>query len=223
VSEVRVKICGLTRRADAVAAFEVGADLLGAVLVPSSPRALSAADVPAILGGLPLPGVLVVADLDVDRVVEAATLAGASVVQLHGDESPETAARIRSEGSWRVWKAFRVKDPKKAWHEISRFVTAVDGILLDTWHPGHLGGTGEAFSWKEMRRVRDAFPQGVEVILAGGLKPENVAEAITELRPDIVDVSSGVEVGPGLKDRDRMREFVAVVGKAQTSGGSGHP
>jgi phosphoribosylanthranilate isomerase len=222
VNGVRVKICGLTRRADAVAAFEAGADLLGAVAVPSSPRGLSAADVPEILGGLPLPRVLVVADLDAEDAVEAAYMAGASVVQLHGNESPETAARIRSAGSWRVWKAFRVLDPGKAREDIARFVTAVDGILLDSWHPGRLGGTGKTFSWKEMRRVREAFPEGVEVILAGGLQPENVTEAIAELRPDIVDVSSGVESGPGLKDRHRIREFVAVVRRAKTARGRGH-
>jgi phosphoribosylanthranilate isomerase len=204
----RVKICGLTRREDAVGAARAGADFLGVVLVEGSPRARKAEEVPRILGGLAAGRVIVVADMEVEDMARAAELAEASVLQLHGEESPEAVGAIRELGPWSLWKALRIRTAEDLVRGLATFGHLVDGLLLDAWHPSRLGGTGRVLPWEALKGERMGLPPELELILAGGLGPDNVEEAVAALRPGIVDVSSGVESEPGVKDRVQVESFI---------------
>lgn len=204
----QVKICGLTRRSDAAGAAEAGADYLGVVLVPSSPRHVETARAREVVAGLGATPVAVVAHGAPEAVARAAEIVGAGVVQLHGYETPDDLLRLRELGPWRLWKALRVRNADELEEAVAPFVGVADGILLDAWKPGVLGGTGTAFAWEEVGRLRERIPDGLTVVAAGGLTPENVGDAVRTLSPDVVDVSSGVESGPGIKDLDGVRTFV---------------
>lgn len=218
VSPPRVKICGLTRRADAAFAAQAGADYLGVILVPGTPRAVSVSQGRELTRGLGVEVVGVLANPALEDAAAWALELGASVVQLHGEESPEFIRRLRQEGSWKIWKAVRVRDPRTLSEDLSVFSPLVDGILLDSWHPRRRGGTGRPFSWEEVEVMRDGFPEGIDLIAAGGLRPENVQEAVRRLRPRVVDVSSGVEEAPGIKDPERVAAFLKAAGKPGKGG-----
>jgi len=198
----RVKICGIRTASAALAAAEAGADAVGFVFYPRSPRFVTP-ERAAELGRL-LPPFLVRVGVFVNPPVElverVADRVGLDLVQLHGDEPPEVCARLRH----RVVKAFRVQGP-----EVLRKIRAypVPAVLLDAHVPGRYGGTGWCFDWSLARQV-DRL-----VILSGGLTPENVAEAIRQARPYAVDVSSGVETD-GEKDPRKIAAFVGAVRQA---------
>lgn len=199
---VRVKICGITRLEEALAAVEAGADALGFMFYPPSPRWIEPAAAAAICRALPpwvhRVGVFVDApEADIREVVHAC---GLSALQLHGQESPAFCRRFE----WPVIKAFRIRGPESL-AALSDYDTAA--WLLDSHVPGRLGGTGAVFNWDLAAR---AVRLGRPVILAGGLTPENVAAAVRQVRPYGVDVSSGVERAPRDKDPDRMKAFVAA-------------
>lgn len=213
-----VKVCGLTRRDDARRAAEAGADYLGVILVPGTPRAVSGSQGRAVVEGLGVPVVGVVADLSPARTGDQARELGAGVVQLHGREDPEFVRALRDEGPWEIWKALRVRDTQALLSELCRFAPLVDGILLDSWHPLRRGGTGTPFSWADVARIRDAFPNEAALVAAGGLNPGNVAEAIRHLRPHVVDVSSGVEESPGIKSHEKIVAFIQAAKGIQAAG-----
>jgi phosphoribosylanthranilate isomerase len=197
----KVKICGITNRADALTAAELGADALGFVFYPKSPRYIEperAREIISRLGPFVIPvGVFV--NEERKKIKEIIAVSGIEAVQLHGEESPFYCASFRNV---KVIKAFRVSDefdPERLSHY------AVDACLLDAYSKTAYGGTGETFSWEMARRAK-AYGR---IILAGGLTPENVARAIREVGPYAVDVSSGVECSPGVKDREKMRAFLA--------------
>jgi phosphoribosylanthranilate isomerase len=203
-----VKICGLTRLEDGVAAAEAGADFLG--LIASSGYGRSA---PEGLGhelahACTLPVVAVLVDEPLDRAALLAEQAGASVLQLHGSESPEALASLRERGPWKLWKALRVRTEEDVRQALNDYGAVADGLLLDGWHPSLAGGSGTRFPWEVVESVREEFPPGLVFVAAGGLTPDNVAEAAARLRPDVVDVSSGVEKGTGIKDSHRIRSFI---------------
>ena len=208
----RVKICGLMEIEDARAVGEAGADYVGAVLAPGTPRAVSP-DRAAEIGrasGLPL--VLVMVDPAPAEAEAWAQASGASVLQLHGEEPPDQVADLRRRGPWDVWKALRVRRGTDAVERVAAFTEVADGILLDSWHPARPGGTGRSFAWEGVEAVRAAVEErGMGLGVAGGLSPDNVAEAVERLRPSLVDVSSGVEVSPGRKNPQRVRDFVGAV------------
>ena len=208
VGGTRVKICGLTRRKDAVRAAEAGADFLGVVLVGDSPRGLSPGEAGVVVRGLDLPVVAVAADLSPEEAAAAAETVGASILQLHGNETPDEVARLGELGDWELWKALRVRDAGEVKEGLASFSETVTGLLLDGWHPIQKGGTGSPFPWEAVAGVRDLFPPGLLFIAAGGLTPENVGRAISGLRPHVVDVSSGVEREPGIKDHSRIFDFI---------------
>jgi phosphoribosylanthranilate isomerase len=203
-----VKICGLTRPEDASAAAEAGADFLGVVLVPGTPRAVTPGQAREVVEGLGVPPVVVMADEPPGEAERMAEMVGARIIQLHGDELPEYASGLAERGPWKIWKALRVKDIEDVFRGIGTYGGIVDGLLLDGWHPRHRGGSGVPFDWREVEGIRDSFPEGLRFIAAGGLRPENVEEAVRRLAPHVLDVSSGVEVRPGVKSRNKIHAFI---------------
>ena len=201
----RVMICGITNVADALAAIEAGAEMLGFNFYRRSPRYVSPADVRRIVAEVPADVVCVGVFVNEEgpEVVRRLTAeAGLGAAQLHGAETPEFCDGLG--GLWKI-KALRVGadfNPEEA----APFKT--DALLLDAYVPGEWGGTGRTFDWDVARRTRGLAPR---LILAGGLTPSNVAAAVRAAGPYAVDACSGVEVAPGQKSPELMRRFVAAV------------
>lgn len=198
----KVKVCGMTRTEDALKAVELGADAVGFIFYKKSPRAVTTTKAKSIIKELPpfvhRVGVFVNESAETINTVQEKL--GLDLIQLHGDESPAFCRKINS----KVLKAIRVNDVSSL-VALEKF--KVDGFLLDTFHPGVYGGTGKVFDWK---LAKQAGKFG-SIIVAGGLTPENVSEAINKSRPYGVDVSSGVEKEPGKKDFKKLRAFFAAV------------
>lgn len=202
---VRVKVCGITNLDDALVAVTAGADGLGFNFWPGSPRYIEPRQAKAILGHLPPFVTAVGVFVDEARaVVEAlAHMTGLKTVQLHGEESPEDLNTLAGQGL-SVMKAFRVgrgfrPQRLRSYHHVAAF-------LLDAEVKGKRGGTGRTFDWK-LARQASRFGR---ILLAGGLTVENIADAICQARPYGVDVCTGVEKKPGVKDHRRLREFIRV-------------
>lgn len=211
---MKIKICGLTNPADAKVVGQAGADYVGTVLVPGTPRAVGPETARTVSEAAGLPLVIVVADLSAEETVRAARSSGAWGIQLHGSETEELLARLRAEGEWELWKVARVRTAADITRAVERFGGVADGVLLDAWHPGQLGGTGSTFAWDLLEELRPRLPAGVSLGVAGGLDPRNVREAVLRMRPGLVDVSSGVERSRGQKDPDRVRAFVRAAREA---------
>ncbi|HOJ20767.1 MAG TPA: phosphoribosylanthranilate isomerase [Armatimonadota bacterium] len=263
----RIKVCGITRVEDALAAVEAGADALGFVFAPS-PRRVTPEKAREIISALPPlvtpTGVFV--NSPAAEVAEIARATGLRAIQLHGDEPPDVLREVRARtGAW-IARAFRVRG-EETLAEIPRYLDYCDAILLDAHVPGAAGGTGQVFDWtlaaratalariihqnnekkslcQAWREFVDTAPEntlplgacsdngispdkglllkysgeyfglGRPMFLAGGLHPGNVAEAVRQVRPYAVDVSSGVEAAPGVKDPERLRAFMAQVREA---------
>jgi phosphoribosylanthranilate isomerase len=201
MSIVRVKICGITRAEDALAAARLGADALGFNFWPGSKRFVAPAAARAIVTRLPpfVVPVGVFVNQPEEEILAVVRETGVRVLQLHGDEPPALCARLPLP----VVKAIRV-DAVKSLAAFASYEVAA--FLLDTPSRG-FGGSGAPFDWSLAEGVSEIAP----VILAGGLTPENVAEAIRAVRPYAVDVASGVESAPGVKDLARLARFVAIV------------
>jgi len=205
--ETRVKICGITNLADAQAAVEAGADVLGFIFYEKSPRYVEVSAAAAISRQLP-PFIMragVFVNAPEELVVRAVADCGLSLLQFHGDEPPEYCTQF---GLMNM-KAFRIRDAETL-KELPKYPT--DAWLLDAYAAENLGGTGEKFNWD---LAVEAQKLGKPVFLAGGLTPENVAAAVRRVKPFGVDVSSGVESSPGKKDHQKVRGFIANVRKAE--------
>ncbi|MCX8006974.1 MAG: phosphoribosylanthranilate isomerase [Coriobacteriia bacterium] len=200
----RVKICGITRAEDAALAVAAGADALGVVLA-DSPRRVSLAQAEEALAGVPpfVARVGVFVDADSAFVAEAVRLLGLAAVQYHGDEPPDACAAAPVP----VLKALRVRGAADL-AGVDAYRGAVAALLLDARVEGVRGGAGIPFDWEA---VAPAVPAWVPVVVAGGLTPNNVAEAVRLLRPYAVDVASGVESSPGVKDPVKVDRFIAAV------------
>jgi phosphoribosylanthranilate isomerase len=196
---VKVKICGITNVEDALQAASCGADALGFVFYPQSPRVLTPERAKEIVAALPpfVAAVGLFVNEEPARVREVADFCGLDLLQLHGDEP----AAGCSFPPYRVIKALRVKNAESL-TGLSAY--PVSAVLLDAWVAGAYGGTGHRFNWQMAAR---AAREGT-VILAGGLTPENVREAVRIVRPYGVDVSSGVESAPGRKDHEKVAAFI---------------
>ncbi len=214
MNRVRIKICGIKREDDALAAVHAGVDALGFVFVPGTPRFVEPAAARRIIDRLPPFVARVGLFVDADAETIAATLAatGIDTVQLHGEETPEFAEQWR--GRAKVMKAFRMRGPETL-ESMEPYRHAVDAWLLDAHVPGVSGGTGARFDWD---LAVEASCRGVPIVLAGGLRPDNVAEAVARVRPYAVDVSSGVESSPGRKDASKVRALVKAVRAADRAG-----
>jgi phosphoribosylanthranilate isomerase len=203
----RVKICGITRVTDAVAAAEAGADAIGLVFYPPSPRHVEVEQAQAIMRELPafVTTVALFVNADASTVAEVVDATGVDLLQFHGDETPEFCAAQR-----RPWlRAVRMRADIDLEDEAERYAGA-RGLLLDAYRPGVPGGTGETFEWS---RVPESL--GGRVIVAGGLTPSNVGDAIRALRPVAVDVSGGVEADKGIKDPVKVKTFIDEVRRAE--------
>ncbi|MGB4593340.1 MAG: phosphoribosylanthranilate isomerase [Coriobacteriia bacterium] len=207
----RIKICGITTPGDAAAAVAAGADCLGVLLAPSK-RQISIDEAARVLADVPplVARVGVFVNADAAFVAEAVERIGLTAVQFHGDETPEQCAAVAVP----VIKAFRV-GTDFALQTFEPFRATVASLLLDTYTPDSHGGTGRVFDWSAQAGV---IPGGASLILAGGLTPQNVAQAICALHPFAVDVSSGVESAPGVKDHTAINAFVAAVRAADQEG-----
>lgn len=199
---VRVKICGITNASDALAAVQAGADALGFIFAPRSPRCISWREAGAIIAQLPpfVARVGVFVDADISAIRQAIHESGINHVQLHGDEAPGFADDIPLP----VIKAFRIADESSI-TPLKDYPAAA--LLLDSYTPGQHGGTGATFNWELAVKAKTSRKP---IILAGGLTPENVAEAVRRVQPYAVDVSSGVETKPGHKDHDKVRRFISA-------------
>lgn len=200
LSQIRVKICGITSTADAEAAVAAGADAIGLVFYAKSPRAVTvdqAAEIARKVG----PFVTVVGlfvDAESEFVANVLNHVPLHVLQFHGNESESYCQQFKRP----YLKALRMKDDLDVSTAMAKFSSAV-GILLDAYRPGVPGGTGETFDWQRVP-TQSSLP----VVLAGGLNPENVATAVESTQVYGVDVSGGVEASPGKKDTEKMMAFV---------------
>ena len=208
----RIKFCGLTSLDDARLAVEAGAWALGVILFAGSPRRCELPEAERIARTLrrqaEICGVFVNAPLD--EVAGVADGVGLTMVQLHGDEGPAYCAEVARRTGAKVMKAARVRTGADV-AAVERFHT--DLHLLDAHQAGRWGGTGETFDWELVRLRRSDIP----LILSGGLTPENVAAAIAATQPFAVDVASGTEASPGVKDPEKLRAFAAAVQGAEVA------
>ena len=209
----KIKICGVTRADDAARIAAAGAEFLGLNFWPSSRRYLAIERAPAVAaaargaGDVQLVGVFVNAALS--DVVAAVDAAGLEVVQLHGDETYDDATAIARATGCAVWKAIAVGGPEDL-AGLERW--PADALLFDAPAVGR-GGAGKVFDWGLARGARRSYPDR-RFVLAGGLAPHNVAEAIAAVRPWAVDVASGVEAAPGIKDPAKLAAFIAAIRRA---------
>ena len=208
-----VKICGLVRPDDAAFAAAEGARYVGAILA-GGPRLVSADGARRVFDHAgAATRVVVVGHEPVDDIVRVAMAAGADIVQLHGDPSPRMVEDLRARWVGGIWAALRVPARSFDQERAAALFAVADGVVLDAHVPGALGGTGVAIDWTALEvplsRVRASSESSAVLVLAGGLTPDNVVTAIRILAPDVVDVSSGVEAAPGIKDHARVRRFIA--------------
>jgi phosphoribosylanthranilate isomerase len=207
---IKIKICGVNRAEDAAMVAAAGVDLVGLNFWPSSKRYLPIERAPAVAeaargaGRVALVGVFV--NARIDEITSVARELALDAIQLHGDETPQDVAAVALATRCAVWKAVAVGRRS----DLDRLDTwPVDAILLDTPTTGR-GGSGKVFDWKLARDARRAYPTR-RFVLAGGLAPENVHAAIETVSPWAVDVASGIESAPGIKDRAKLAAFLAAV------------
>lgn len=211
---VDIKFCGLTRREDANQAVALGAAYVG-VIFAGGPRTLTAEQAAEVLRDVPRSVTRVgvfgdQGDAEIELIAQEAEL---QVLQLHGKWDADRAQGLAEVLGADIWPVVRVEGANLPDWTSEAFQIG-NGVVIDAFVPGALGGTGVALPWSELSLRLSAVRTDTPLVLAGGLRPENVAEAIAALAPDVVDVSSGVESSPGIKDHDRMRAFRDAVANA---------
>ncbi|ENU99779.1 phosphoribosylanthranilate isomerase [Acinetobacter variabilis] len=204
----RAKICGITRVEDVQAVADAGCDAIGFVFYPPSPRSVTQAQAEALVKAVPayiqVVGLFVNSTAyEIQDILKTVPL---DILQFHGDESPEQCQAIAQQVGRRWYKAIQVKPDLDVVAEIQRYQAAgASAVLLDAWHPDLKGGTGHSFDWS-------TFPQlDIPLILAGGLNPDNIEEAIHTTQAYAVDVSGGVESAKGIKDQQLIERFMQGV------------
>lgn len=212
---VEVKICGLTRAVDAEFADAAGASYLG-VIFAGGPRERLPAQAKETLAGRRARKVGVFAAQPESEIADIAREVGLDVVQLHGATTQERVQAVRAATGLEVWAVLRTPDGVLP-DDAEDLADEADALVVDALVPGQLGGNGVALPWLALGESLDAMERGHRIVLAGGLTPDNVAEAIDYVSPSVVDVSSGVESAPGIKDHARVRAFITA---AKTAGNS---
>jgi phosphoribosylanthranilate isomerase len=203
----RIKICGITTIEQGIAIVSMGATDLGFICVPSSPRHLSLARLQPLVAELTanVNTVGVFADFSVATIAHVVMLTNLDTVQLHGTESIEFCQELRQAlPDKEIIKAWRIRSSQDL-ELIQTYSEVVDSLLLDAYHPNALGGTGQTLDWAKLA----AFSPPIPWLLAGGLTPDNICSALSQLQPDGIDLSSGVEVSPGNKDLDLVDRLFA--------------
>jgi phosphoribosylanthranilate isomerase len=199
---VRIKICGITNKEDALLAVDMGTNALGFIFYKESKRYIEPDSALGIISNLPpfVTTVGIFVNQDLDEIINIRDKVGFDIFQLHGDESPSFCKQLGKN----VIKTIRVEDNLNP-EEIAPY--SVHAILFDSYSTKDFGGTGESFSWQILKD----FDRSKTIILSGGLTPENVTQAIQIVNPYAVDVSSGVEDYPGKKNPEKLRRFIKAV------------
>lgn len=210
---VRIKFCGLTRATDAETAVQLGGDFLGVIFAggPRNQTAHQAAHVLRNAGAARRVGVF--GSPTAEELLAYIREVPLAVAQLHGDATPRSVMAARAIGANEVWAVVPVGAGALPEHTSELFQCA-DAVVLDTRAPNGLGGTGRPFDWDAVAQSLNGLERRARLVVAGGLNPDNVAAAIRALRPDVVDVSSGVESAPGVKDPILMSRFVEAARSA---------
>lgn len=207
-----IKICGLTTPEALNAAQKAGATYAGFVFYPKSPRNIAPDRAKTLTRLTPLKAVGLFVDPDDDMLTRILAQAPLDMIQLHGSETPNRTAEIRAKFNLPVMKALRIAD-KSDLASAKSYDQVADWLLFDAKVTGEVGGTGQAFDWNILQDFESVKPW----MLAGGLTPENVAEAIQKCKPDAVDVSSGVEAEKGVKDACKIAAFCEIVRTCKTA------
>jgi phosphoribosylanthranilate isomerase len=203
--DMRVKICGITKPEQGQAIACLGATALGFICVQASPRYVTPQQIRAIIEQLLLPvdRIGVFADASIEEIVQVVSSSHLNAVQLHGNESPQFCHTLRQTlPKVEILKALRVKTPD-CLNQATTYASCVDTLLFDAYHPQMLGGTGKTLDWVTLQKFRPTYPW----LLAGGLTPDNILEALQGLQPQGIDLSSGVERSPGDKDLDKVAQL----------------
>jgi len=210
---MKLKLCGITNQQDASAAVELGVDALGFIFA-KSPRQIEPEKARTIIGSLPpfIVSVGVFVNEAPEKIQQIAAFCGLDMIQFHGDETPEICGEFMP----RAIKAFQLKD-ESSLEQIKPYYGKVRALLFDTYSNEKRGGTGKTFDWD--LAVKGRVP-GVPVILSGGLSPSNIGEAVSTVKPYAVDVNSGVEKSPGIKDHNLMEQLMEVITQISNTGGS---
>lgn len=209
MKRIRIKVCGTTSKKDADNAVKLGVDALGFIFFPKSKRNVEPEVAADIIATLPpfIDRVGVFVNEPIAKVVSIAEKCSLSIVQLHGNESAEYCDELSKEIPYcQIFKAFRVGEETKP-EEFIQYAVSVDGFLLDTYVKGVEGGTGETFDWS----IIESLKLGKPFLLAGGLTPENITDALSTVVPFAVDINSGVEDAPGKKNAQKLAKLVAQV------------
>ena len=208
---MRVKICGITQPIQGKTIASLGATALGFICVPSSPRYVTSEQIKAVIEQLPqqTDKIGVFANSSKEEIAQTVADTGLTGVQLHGDESLEFCQQLReSLPNVEIIKALRIKDADD-FEKAKTYTKYVDTLLLDAYHPQQLGGTGKTLNWDTLGQFSPDCPW----FLAGGLTPQNVLEALNKVKPNGIDLSSGVETAPGDKDLGKVGELFAKLSK----------
>jgi len=209
---MRVKICGITKPEQGQAIANLGATALGFICVSASPRYVTPEQIRLVVEQLTvtLDRVGVFADATVEAISHIVTAANLNVVQLHGNESPEFCTQLRQFlPEVEIIKALRVRTPD-CLNQVFNYTAHIDTLLLDAYHPQILGGTGKTLDWFTLEQFNPNCPW----LLAGGLTPDNILDALKLLQPNGIDLSSGVERSPGDKDLDKVAQLFSQLSEA---------
>ena len=204
----RAKICGITRLQDVKAVVDAGADAIGFVFYPPSPRAVSAEQAAELIQAIPpyVQTVGLFVNHTLEQIQAIINIASIDILQFHGDESAETCQAVAAHVGRRWYKAIQVKPDLDVVAEIAKYQAAgASAVLLDAWHPELKGGTGHSFDWTNFPKLN------LPLILAGGLNPDNIEQAILTTQAYAVDVSGGVESAKGIKDQQLIERFMQGV------------
>lgn len=208
---MRVKICGITKAEQARAIAQLGATALGFICVKASPRYVTPAQIHIVVEQLLVQVDLigVFANCTENVICQVVEQAGLTAVQLHGAESPEFCQKLRQTlPEIEILKALRIKTPE-CLNQAVTYTSVVDTLLLDAYHPQMLGGTGKTLDWETLQQFRPNCPW----LLAGGLTPDNILDALSTLQPNGIDLSSGVERAPGDKDLVKVAQLFEKLSK----------
>lgn len=202
---MKIKVCGITKTEDAVLCSRLGAWAVGFIFVKESPRYIStekASEITAeLLETIEKIGVFV--NSTIDEIQATIQTSKITRIQLHGDETPDFCTELKKKTSLPIIKAFRVNSIEDI-DTIKLYKNIISAVLLDTFDKNQHGGTGKTFNWEIAKKAKE---YEIPLILAGGINPDNILNAYAEVKPFAIDVSSGVEISPGIKDHEKLKNL----------------